>query len=332
MYYPHPLRMQPNDKPMTVIDRYFAYYKRSGKKYVRYLYDGLLEAMVKEMHENVENDFDNVICIWGREGSGKSVLGYWVLKTFDPDFDMEQCYVPSYDELLKKIYESDAKEGAVFWLDEATNIASNRDWMNADNKQFIKILEIFRSRKWTLILCIPDINRLDKYLREQRIRYTLHAQILDWEGNSHKERGYAELKRIDVQANNYRCEQTVGFLKFPDIPAADKEKYRRIKQDTQDDILREMYEKKNKQGRDTAGAKALRKLILEKKESGMSVREIAEETGLNEQTVMNYCSKARRERGDKDEDRTFHVHVFLHSDYAHHRWNLYVAGPYGADR
>lgn len=301
VYYPHPLNLTPNDRPMTVADRMIHFYP-SGKIYIRYLLDGLLDQLVREMHENVENDFDNVIGIWGREGTAKSTLGYWVLKKFCPDFDMEQCYVPSFEDLLKKIHDSNAREGAVFWLDEATNLASNRDWMNVDNKTFIKILEIFRSRKWTLILCIPDINRLDKYLREQRIRYTLHTEILDWESNPNKMRGYAELRRVDVQSN-FRSEQVVGYLKFPDIPPEDKAKYLAIKKSTQEDIIEEMYEKKNRRsGRDSAGGKALRRLLLQRKEAGMSIAEIAAETGLAEQTVKQYCSMARRERGDKDED------------------------------
>ena len=302
VYYPHPMNFTPNDRPMTVLDRR-VYFHNSGKIYIRYLFDGLLEQMVREMHENIENDFDNVICVYGREGSGKSVLSYWILKKFCPDFDLEECYVPSFEDLLTKIHDSNAREGAIFWLDEATNLASNRDWMNVDNKTFIKILEIFRSRKWTLILCIPDINRLDKYLREQRIRCILHTEILDWDGNPNKTRGYAELRRVDVQSNNFRAEQVIGYLKFPDIPAEDKAKYLAVKKSTQEDIIEEMYEKKNRRsGRDTAGGKALRAMLLEKREAGMSVKELSAEYGLAEQTIMNYCRQARRERGDSDEE------------------------------
>lgn len=31
-------------------------------------------------------------------------------------------------------------------MDEATDIASNRDWMKTDNKSFIQMLEMMRSR------------------------------------------------------------------------------------------------------------------------------------------------------------------------------------------
>lgn len=300
VYYPHPMMMVKNDKPMTVKDRYIRVYP-SRKFYIRYLYDNLLERLAQEMHENIEGDFDNVVCIWGAEGSGKSVLAYWLAKTYDPDFDMAKSYVYSFDDLLNKIHDSDADEGSIFWLDEATNISNNRDWMIRDNKTFIKMLEMFRSRKWTLILCIPDFNRLDIYLREQRIRFSLHAEILSWEGAPEKSRGYFELRRMDV-ASSRRREQVVGFGKFPDIPAEDRAAYAAIKKNTQDTMLQEMYDKKNGGGKDGKGGKALRMLILEMRENGMSVADIAAKTDLAEQTVMNYCRLARRERGDADED------------------------------
>lgn len=305
VYYPHPMRRQKTKKTMKVIDTWSKYYPSSGKWYIRYLYDGLMDCLVQEMHENVEKDLDNVICIWGAEGSGKSVLAYWLAKTYDPGFDMEEGYVYSFDDLLARVNESNgADTGRVFWLDEATNISNNRDWMRQDNKAFITMLEMFRSRKWTLIMCIPSFYRLDVYLRENRVRYALHAQILEWDSTKREQRGYFELTRISVN-NGYRSEDKVGYGFFPDIPDEDREAYAKIKKGTQDDKLREMYEKKNGEDRNRQGY-VIQDLILEKKERGETVAEIAAQTGYSEQTVMNLCTKARKRRkmnGGDDDDR-----------------------------
>ena len=311
VYYPHPLQLKKTKKTMQVID---VWGKRwpSGKWFIRYLYDGLLDCLVQEMHENVEKDLDNVICIWGQEGSGKSVLAYWLAKKYDANFDMEEGYVYSCDDLLKKVNESDGNDtGKIYWLDEATNISNNRDWMRQDNKAFITMLEMFRSRKWTLILCIPNYNRLDVYLRESRIRYALHAQILEWEGAPEKQRGYFELTRVSMD-NGFRMEEKVGYGKFPDIPDEDREEYARIKKGTQDDKLREMYEKKNNKKDDRQG-RILRNLILEKHERGETLQEIADQTGYSYNVVANMCTKAKKERnqGGNDDDRVREDHTHI---------------------
>lgn len=288
-------------KKLTVQDR-MIYIHDSGKIYTRYLFENLLDLLVEEMHENVENDLDNVVCIWGAEGSGKSNLAYWLAKKYDPNFDIERSYTYSFDDLLNRIHDcEDADEGSVFWMDEATNISNNRDWMHTDNKQFITMLEMFRSRKWTLILCIPDFNRLDIYLREQRIRYSLHAEVIDWENNPEKKRGYFQLTRMDYRtATGYRSENVVGYGKFDRIPEGESERYRKIKEETQNTKLNEIYDNKNKKTRMDQMSALNRKLILRLyEEDHLSAEEISEITGLTVGTVNVYMSKARKERDER---------------------------------
>ncbi len=284
---------------MEIIDRKVRIYP-SGKYYIRYLYKDLLDKLIDEMHQNIKDDLDNVVCIWGPEGSAKSTLAYWLAKKYNPNFDMKKAYTYSFDDLLNKIHELDDDKNQIFWLDEATNISNNRDWMHKDNKAFITMLEMFRSRGWTLILCIPDYNRLDVYLREQRIRYALHTEWLDWEGAPVKNRGYFSLVRIDTRSKGFRQEQFVGYGKFEKIPDEDVDEYRAIKESTQDEKLNEMYEAKMSKTAKNKTAAANRKLILRLRENdGMSPEEIAEFTGLSVGTIYNTLTKAKKER---DED------------------------------
>ncbi len=285
-------------KKLVVKDRKIYRY-RSGKFYTRYLFENLLDTLVEEMHENVANDLDNVICIWGHEGTGKSNLAYWVAKKYDPNFDMKRSYTLSFRELLDKIHEYDnADEGTVFWLDEATNISNNRDWMQSDNKAFVTMLEMFRSRKWCLILCIPDYHRLDVYLREQRIRYSLHAEVLEWETQTEKRRGYFELTRMDYRTSSgYRNNIVVGYGEFSRIPAEDAQKYLQIKEETQNSKLNELHDEQHKKTRISELGKMNRKLILRLyEEDHMSYDQIAEITGLNKKTLGAYLTQARKER------------------------------------
>lgn len=298
VYYPQ--WQKPSGKQITVQDRYLHVYP-NGKHYFRYLFSDLLDVLVQEMHENVENDLDNVLCIWGHEGSGKSHLAYWIAKKYNPNFDIEKSYTLSFEDLLTKIHDyDDADEGAIFWLDEGTNIANNRDFMQKDSRAFITMLEMFRSRKWCLLFCIPDYNRMDIYLREQRVRYALHAEETFWEHAPTRSRGYFQLTRMDNRSSGgYREKINVGYGIYPKIPDEDLQIYNRIKNETQNSKLNELYDNKNKKNRTEKLTLLNKKLILRLYENDqMSYEEISEYTGLSLATIRQYCSDARKERGD----------------------------------
>lgn len=298
LYYPN--LTQKSGKPMTVIDRRIYIYPR-GKYYIRYLYDNLLDRMIEEVKENVQEDLDNIIAIDGPEGVGKSSLAYWIAKKYNPDFDMKASYAVSFDELLDKIHDyHGADNGAVFWLDEATKLGNKREWASKDNVALMKLLQMFRSRHWLMILCIPSINDLDIYLREQRVRYELHCLWLDWERSPQKGRGYFKLDRMEIKDDN-RPRRPVGYGKYDPIPAAVTQEYSTLKRETQDDAFEELYDSRNRKTKIDKMGELNRKLILKMREDGESYADIAEFTGLTEGTVKMYCSKARRERGDTDD-------------------------------
>lgn len=299
LYYPDPFRKSP--KTMTVIDRRI-YFHKSGKIFIRYLYAEILDLLIEEMHQNVKEDLDNVMCIYGAEGSGKSNLAYRVAKTYNPNFDMQKSYAVGFKDLLEKIHDYDGEDdGAVFWLDEATAIGNKREWMKSDNTAFMKLLQMFRSRHWLLILCIPDVNDLDIYLRKQRVRYELHCEWLDWEYDTASKRGYFELTRVDVKSR-MKARKVVGYGKYDKIEIEENKEYLELKKTTQDDELQDLYESKQSKDKTKKDKALQRKMILRMKEvEGMSVAEIAAFTGLSEQTIMNSCTKARKERDAENE-------------------------------
>ena len=66
---------------------------RSGKFFVQYLYEDLLQKLAEDMHRNVKADYDNVVMIEGGEGSGKSNLAWQVIEAY---------YDPAHPEVLRK--------------------------------------------------------------------------------------------------------------------------------------------------------------------------------------------------------------------------------------
>ena len=146
-----------------VLDHHIIRYP-SGKIFVRYLYKDLLEILAEDMRMNLKRGYDNVICIEGAEGSGKSNLAWQLLRRFDPDFEFQDQYVYSMDEFKEKLQEGDDNHSA-FWMDEATYLANNREWQSQQNRDLVSLLEMMRSRGWTICLCIPTVERLDVYIR-----------------------------------------------------------------------------------------------------------------------------------------------------------------------
>ena len=200
----------------------------NGKLFVRYLYDGMLKKLGEDMRQNVADHNDNVVVIEGGEGSGKSNLAYWVCKAYDPDFSIEDGYVYDFDTFKERIAEKNIR-GRCFWMDETSNLANNRDWNSTNNKHLIEFVEMMRSKNLCLVMCIPHKERLDVYLRENRIRYLLKTSPLHWRERGKVRRGTFELSK----RNDYDEMQHVGYGTYQIIPEDDKKLYETIKLESQ---------------------------------------------------------------------------------------------------
>lgn len=299
VWYPNPA--VPQGIQLTVADRRIIY--RPGEKsFVRYLYDGLLDAVVHTMQNNIARDYDNLIVITGKEGSGKSNLAYELCKRFDPDFTLEEGYVYEYDNFMTKLQdliESGADRGKVFWMDEATNIASNREWMHKENKKFIQLLEMMRSRGWTLVLCIPSIERLDVYIREHRVRMNLITEETYWDGDQRTTRGYFELRIPKQTIHGMVGYKSVGYGRFPKMEPDEKKAYEAIKMRNQNDLLLEATGAKPKEPKmpavEVKATKRLRLTMVRLQAKGYSIKEIAELTDTDISVVGNMLSKEKQE-------------------------------------
>ena len=295
--YPGPAGME-NKPEMTVLNRHINKYQQTGAIHIDYLFDdGIFQGMLEEMRYSVSQKFDNIVLISGREGSGKSSLAYHICKALG-DFNLEDGYIYNFDEFLDALRNNEEK-GSIFWLDEASNIASRHDWMKADNKAFIQILEMFRSKSYTLVMCIPSEDRIDNYVRNFRARFKIRCKIKSWRDGEIPQRGYYELYRVLPQEYGNAYNDLVGYGKFPPMPVAVDRVYQSIKGDAQKRKLDELAERKaNKRHGDKEQGWKLRQAILALQESGVDCATIAANLKMSTQTVYDYCCKARKERED----------------------------------
>lgn len=230
------------------IEDYNVVQHRNGKIFIQYLYKDLLAKLCNDMHENVRNNFDNVILATGGEGSGKSSMMYQVLSHYKEDWqddvDIRQSYTYNMDLLRERFADGDWGNG-MFWMDETTQIASNRDWQSDDNKDFVSVLETFRSKKFLFGGCAPKIERVDIYLRDFRMRYRCHCQPVTFEHSGLIQRGIFELfKRDDITGEM----RHIGYGRYDPIPKAADEIYQPLKEQCQDRLRQKIANRNNKQG------------------------------------------------------------------------------------
>lgn len=276
----------------------------SGKIFIRYLIKELLELLAEDMRRNVDSHYDNVIAVIGAEGSGKSNLAWRICHAYDGDFDLTNQYVYGAEDFREKLREG-GDLGRTFWMDEGSNIANNRDWQSVGSKDFIQILEMMRSRGWTLVFCIPAFERLDVYIREHRIRYLIECKPMRF-GKDDREhaRGYFELKKKSIKGFT-----TIGYGRFEPMPEDVKEVYEKIKLEAQQKKIEEVTT------RDDSPGSKYKKMYEEKTKEADDIMlalwdsKTCDKDGLmqlygidSEKTFYNRISRAKKRRDNHGKD------------------------------
>lgn len=296
-----------NERSVEIEDAMTTRYK-TGRYYIRYLYKDLVDRMVEDMQTNVDEAFDNILTITGGEGTGKSNLAHYIAKRFDPDFDQSKSLIYSWSQFLDSVLDDPQK---VYWFDEAILVAAGRDWMKEANKMLMSCLQIIRSKRFTIIFCVPKFDNIDVYIREFRTRYMIKAQMMQWTKDSAAVRGYGELfvpkteterKSLPKDASAEEFFRSVGFFRFPKMESENDESYNRMKEQGQLDELRRMREEIRDKGtsrykRDKESLSALISHMADVQ--GMSYQEIADIAKMPYNTVKGI---AWRRRNEEDEE------------------------------
>lgn len=304
VYYPN--FRTPSSRKMTVQDRKVMVYQKSGKFYVRYLFDEtLLQYLAQDLRDSIASSYDNVVAICGFEGVGKSSLALRLCKCLDPDFDMEKSYVYSYKDFVDALANADEYEkGKIFWMDEGSLMASNRDAMTDANKKFVQILETMRSRGWTLIITLPSLERLDIYAREHRVRYLLTALETSWDvKRTTASRGYYELQVKTPGSTKFH---SIGYGTFGKMTEEESKVYEKLKRESQSRLIKKITgQGEDEERQDRRFSKNFNErwgdaMLALREKAGMTPDEIVELTGLSKSTVEVRMSEARKRRREKN--------------------------------
>lgn len=126
-------------------------------------------------------------------------------------------------------------------------------------------------------MCIPHKERLDVYIRENRIRYLAHCEPASFDINGAKDRGYFELSK----KNPAGYMTHVGYGEYDQIPEGEKEIYEKIKLDAQQKKIDEITG-----GGDKPGAK-YKKMYEDSQRKQASAMLAMYDSGIDSKHIMD---------------------------------------------
>jgi len=195
-----------------------------------YYIDGYLKSNLETAKIAVDKDWDMVFVVDGYEGSGKSVLAQQVAMFVDPTFNINQI-VFTPDTFKEAVLESEKKKAIVY--DEAYHGLSSRGAMRKVNRTLIKMLTEIRYKNLFIIIVLPTIFILDKYVAIWRSRALLHVY-----SPNRFQRGFYTFFNIDKKKELYMngkkfysyAKPKSNFIgRFTDHYTVDKEAYKEKK-------------------------------------------------------------------------------------------------------
>lgn len=140
-----------------------------------------LVDLLKNIKENfvLANEQDIVTLITGYEGSGKSLLAYYLGSQLDPNFSLDRIpfSLKEYFKIERK-WASDGwrkKRGSVLVFDEGGSELLSRNYMDKEQKKFVS--DMIRNRYMCLFrfICVPKPKYIDVYIREERVQNVLYT-------------------------------------------------------------------------------------------------------------------------------------------------------------
>jgi hypothetical protein len=130
-------------------------------------------SVAYNIHKKIIKNGDSFTVISGIEGAGKSTFGIKLCSVVSPHSFSNKYVCYNQEEFEDAI--DFLKKGDSILLDEGGLLAFSRDYKSKGNINLVKNIMTMRQMNVNVVICIPDYNYLDKYLRGQRIDYFFYV-------------------------------------------------------------------------------------------------------------------------------------------------------------
>ena len=172
--------------------------------------DGYMWDNVQAGKELIAAKFDNVLCVDGMEGTGKSELAFqWAIIQTDGKFTEKDVF---YTAQQFEEWVNTAKKGDVGVWDEFVLAGMSTDALTKMQNVIIKMFTIMRSKGLTVLLVIPYFFMLRKYFAVARTRALIHVYV------NGLERGFLKFYAYEKKHWIYNYGQKTWFYSPKVVP------------------------------------------------------------------------------------------------------------------
>lgn len=139
-----------------------------------YMDDRVAKRLNQRRKLVLKKNSDFCFVVDGEEGSGKSYLGLNLAKFLDPSFNLSRIAFTGH-QFLKCV--QTAKPGQSIVFDEAFTGLSSRASMSSINKLLVETLMEIRQKQLILVIILPSVYYLDRYLLLHRSQCLFHTYM-----------------------------------------------------------------------------------------------------------------------------------------------------------
>ena len=172
-----------------------------------------------------KKDRDYVLIVDGEEGGGKSTIASQIAYCVDPTFEQKRmCLTP--DEFVNAI--QDAKKGQAVVFDEAFTGLASRHALGRINKLLVELMMEMRKKNLFVIICIPSVFYLEKYVALHRARGLLHTYFSNGKPGQYfvyNQKRLRQLYLFGKRKMSYSYPTIRIMKRFPNIQPIDWEIY-----------------------------------------------------------------------------------------------------------
>ena len=138
-----------------------------------YVIDEFLPKFARLLKRNMKEDHQNVVACDGPTGGGKSTVMINLALAMDKHWTLRENYI--YDRPDLERIMDEGRTDRILIMDEGSVILSAFNSLRKEDKEIVQLFDTMRVLHNTVLVCCPNIYKLNRTFREDHVQYRLHC-------------------------------------------------------------------------------------------------------------------------------------------------------------